>query len=105
MAIIAGPQRAVGPVHLRANRRAACVPISLVDVRAIRRFIVQPVLPESLKPLAVLARNLRWSWHQDTQDLFEAIDPVLWEETSHDPQKLLSRASRERLDTLAGDRR
>ncbi|MCT2976268.1 alpha-glucan family phosphorylase [Propionibacterium freudenreichii] len=74
-------------------------------MRAIRRFIVQPVLPESLKPLAVLARNLRWSWHQDTQDLFEAIDPVLWEETSHDPQKLLSRASRERLDTLAGDRR
>lgn len=82
-----------------------CVPVSLEDVRAIRRFIVQPVLPEPLLPLADLARNLRWWWHQDAQDLFQAIDPDLWAETGHDPQKLISRTSRERLMTLAGDRR
>ena len=50
-------------------------------VRAIRRFIVRPVLPEALKPLADLARNLRWCWHAETQDLFRSVDPQLWERT------------------------
>ena len=44
-------------------------------VRAIRRFNVRPVLPEVLKPLGDLARNLRWAWHSDTQDLFRSVDP------------------------------
>ena len=47
-------------------------------VRAIRRFTVRPVLPEVLKPLGDLARNLRWAWHTDTQDLFRSVDPQLW---------------------------
>ena len=74
-------------------------------VRAIRRFIVQPVLPEPLRPLAELARNLRWSWHEETKEVFRAIDPDLWESTGADPVQLLSQVSGHRLDVLAGDRR
>jgi starch phosphorylase len=74
-------------------------------VRAIRRFNVQPVLPESLHPLRELAFNLRWSWHQDTKELFRAIDPVLWQEVGGDPILLLSRVSAARLATLAVDKR
>ena len=74
-------------------------------MRAIRKFIVQPVLPEPLKPLHDLALNLRWAWHPQTQDLFESLDPELWEVTERSPLKLLATVSRERLDTLAGDRR
>ncbi len=74
-------------------------------VRAIRRFIVQPVLPEPLRPLAELARNLRWSWHEETKEVFRAIDPDLWESTGADPVQLLSQVSGHRLDALAGDRR
>jgi starch phosphorylase len=32
-------------------------------VRAIRRFTINPVLPEQLAPLRGLMLNLRWSWH------------------------------------------
>ena len=74
-------------------------------MRAIRRFIVQPVLPEPLEPLHDLALNLRWAWHPETQELFESLDSELWEATGHSPLKLLATVSRERLDTLAGDRR
>ncbi|GAB3623274.1 glycosyltransferase family 1 protein [Mariniluteicoccus endophyticus] len=72
-------------------------------MRAIRRFIVQPVLPEALKPLGDLASNLRWAWHQPTQELFKAIDPTMWESTGRDPIKLLSQASPERLQNLSRD--
>ncbi|GAB3764280.1 starch phosphorylase [Nocardioides ginsengisegetis] len=72
-------------------------------MRAIRRFTVRPVLPEALSALGDLAGNLRWSWHPETQDVFEAVDPDLWESTGRDPVKLLGAVGRARLDELAAD--
>ena len=76
-----------------------------MPVRAIRRFIVRPVLPEPLKPLGDLARNLRWCWHTETQDLFRSVDPQLWESTGGDPIRLLADVSVERLHALSTDKR
>ncbi len=75
----------------------------LSPVRAIRRFTVRPVLPDSLRPLGELVSNLRWSWHPPTQDLFEEIDPALWQSVGHDPVALLGAVSTARLEELAGD--
>ncbi|QBR91672.1 alpha-glucan family phosphorylase [Nocardioides euryhalodurans] len=72
-------------------------------MRAIRRFTVRPVLPEALASLGVLAGNLRWSWHPPTQDVFEAVDPALWESTGRDPVRLLGAVEARRLEELAGD--
>jgi len=74
-------------------------------VRAIRRFNVQPVLPQALLPLRDLAMNLRWYWDSEAKELFRAIDPALWQEVGSDPIRLLSRVSPARLATLAGDKR
>ena len=74
-------------------------------VKAIRRFTVRTVLPEPLQPLEELVLNLRWSWHPETLDLFESVDPELWQATRHDPMHLLGEVSAERLNTLTGDRR
>ena len=74
-------------------------------VRAIRRFTVRPVLPQELQPLLVLATNLRWSWHPETQDLFAAMDAEQWEASGRDPVKLLGLVSAERLGELAADRK
>ena len=54
-------------------------------MRAFRRFTVRPVLPEPLGALAVLAGNLRWSWHPPTQDVFSSIDPQVWRDVAGDP--------------------
>jgi len=74
-------------------------------VRAIRRFTVRPVLPEPLSALGPLAVNLRWSWHPETQDVFRAIDPEMWEQTNRDPVRLLGAVGPERLADLASDKK
>jgi starch phosphorylase len=72
-------------------------------VRAIRRFTVRPVLPPALAPVLELVTNLRWSWHPETQDVFAAMDADAWEESGHDPVKLLGALPTSRLAELAED--
>ncbi|MBQ0984580.1 alpha-glucan family phosphorylase [Streptomyces sp. F63] len=72
-------------------------------MKAIRRFSVRPVLPEPLRPLSDLARNLRWSWHPETRDLFEAVDPGARPAAGGDPVRLLGGVSAARLESLASD--
>ncbi|WP_225840567.1 glycosyltransferase family 1 protein [Streptomyces sp. NK08204] len=74
-------------------------------MKAIRRFTVRPVLPDPLRPLSDLARNLRWSWHAETRDLFQSVDPERWAKSGGDPVRLLGSVSPARLAELAGDRR
>ncbi|MFJ9736425.1 glycosyltransferase family 1 protein [Streptomyces sp. NPDC101171] len=74
-------------------------------MKAIRRFTVRPVLPEPLRPLSDLARNLRWSWHAETRDLFQSVDPERWAAAKGDPVRLLGGVRPARLAELAGDRR
>jgi starch phosphorylase len=72
-------------------------------VRAIRRFVVRPVLPAPLQALGELAGNLRWSWHPETQDLFAAVDPAAWAASGHDPVRMLGTVPMARLEQLAAD--
>ncbi|MQS37681.1 alpha-glucan family phosphorylase [Streptomyces katsurahamanus] len=74
-------------------------------MKAIRRFTVRPVLPGPLRPLTDLARNLRWSWHTETRDLFQTVDPEGWRAAGGDPVRLLGSVPAARLAELAGDRR
>ncbi len=74
-------------------------------MRAIRRYTVRPVLPDNLVSLGELALNLRWSWHADTQALFEQVDPALWAASGHDPIRLLAGLPPDRLARLADDRK
>ncbi|MGH3356856.1 MAG: alpha-glucan family phosphorylase [Nocardioidaceae bacterium] len=74
-------------------------------MRAIRRFTVRPVLPPALEPLGELVNNLRWCWHAETQDLFEAVDPEVWRNSGHDPVRLLGSVAPQRLKELAADRK
>ncbi|WP_406378682.1 glycosyltransferase family 1 protein [Streptomyces sp. NBC_00197] len=74
-------------------------------MKAIRRFTVRPVLPEPLHPLSDLARNLRWSWHAETRDLFQSVDPERWAASDGDPVRLLGSVSAARLTELTEDSR
>ncbi|MBB1254601.1 alpha-glucan family phosphorylase [Streptomyces sp. OF3] len=73
-------------------------------MKAIRRFSVRPVLPEPLRPLSELARNLRWSWHPPTTELFRHADPEGWQRSGGDPMRLLGTIQAARLARLATDR-
>jgi glycogen phosphorylase len=72
-------------------------------MRALRSFTVRASLPPALAPLQSIANNLRWSWDERTRDLFRWLDPQQWEDSTHDPVRMLGRVSRQRLEELASD--
>ncbi len=74
-------------------------------MKALRRFTVRAALPEPLEPLAELVMNLRWSWHPESLDLFESVDPDTWATCGHDPVRLLGEVSTQRMAVLSRDRR
>jgi starch phosphorylase len=74
-------------------------------VRALRRFTVRATLPPELAALGDLVLNLRWSWHPDTHDLFDAVDGDLWQSCKGDPVRLLGAVSPRRLAALSRDKR
>jgi len=71
-------------------------------MRALRSFTVRAQLPHELAPLQELAFNLRWSWDERTRDLFRWVDPQEWEDSHHDPVRLLGLVNRDRLDQAWG---
>ena len=72
-------------------------------MKAIRRFTVRTVLPESIASVGALAANLRWSWHKPTRDLFRDMDHATWTLLGHDPVGLLGEIDPARLAELALD--
>ncbi|MGH9211627.1 MAG: alpha-glucan family phosphorylase [Acidimicrobiales bacterium] len=72
-------------------------------MKALRSFTVRPSLPAELRGLEELAFNLRWSWDDQTRDLFRWVEPDLWDASIHDPVRLLGLVGRDRLDALAAD--
>ena len=66
---------------------------------------MRATLPPELAALSDLVMNLRWSWHQETLDLFGSVNPELWRECGGDPVRLLGAVSPQRLSALARDKR
>jgi len=60
-------------------------------------YTVIPKLPERLKPLDEMARNLWFCWNLEVIDLFRSIDPDLWEEAGHNPLAMVSSLGNDRI--------
>ncbi len=69
----------------------------------IRSFRVVPDLPEPLRPLLEIAHNLWWTWHPEAVALFKRLDRDLWQETYHNPVKMLGMCKQSVLDRAAED--
>ena len=74
-------------------------------MKALRRLTVRAALPAPLAPLGEIVANLRWSWHPESLDLLESVDPELWSECNSDPTAMLGAVRTERLEILARDRK
>jgi starch phosphorylase len=74
-------------------------------VKALRRLTVRAAYPDEVAALGAIVANLRWSWHADSLDLFESVDPDLWLACGHDPGRMLGELSAERFAQLARDRK
>jgi starch phosphorylase len=70
----------------------------------VHSFTVLPALPESLRDLDFIARNMFWCWNLEFVQLFKRIDSKLWRAWFHNPIRLLGGVSQNRLDELAQNR-
>ena len=60
-------------------------------------------LPESLKDLEILSKNLWWCWNESAIRLFESVDPQAWEASGKNPIAMLDRVSLKRYQKLEKD--
>ena len=67
-------------------------------------FIVKSNLTKKLSKLDEISRNLWWSWNSDAIDLFEYIDPKLWEKLEQNPINLIENVSFDRFLQLENDK-
>lgn len=58
-----------------------------------REMVVQLELPESLKALEKLARNLWWTWNPEAEKLSETIDERFWKRYDRNPILMLETLS------------
>jgi starch phosphorylase len=72
-------------------------------MRPIATYKVVSALPEALARLPELAYNIRWAWDHETIDLFRRLGGELWEESSHNPVRMLGLISQSKLNALARD--
>ncbi len=72
-------------------------------MKNIQLFTVCPAIPEKLRFLETLSRNLWWCWDDAAGDLFRRIDSHAWKSVDYNPIKLLSSISQKRFEALAGE--
>lgn len=65
------------------------------------RMMVESSVPERLRPLEELTKNLWWSWYDPARQLFESINPELWNQVDRNPIDLIDRLNLTTLRELA----
>lgn len=68
-----------------------------------RTVTVKSHIPTLLKPLDEMAHNLWFCWNQEALNLYESLDPKIWEEVNQNPVELLNRISYKRLKEMSLD--
>jgi starch phosphorylase len=91
--------RAFREEEMRMLAEAAAQVAPVVSVaRTMDRFIAP-----AQERLWALARNLWWSWDNDTNSLFRDLDPLRWRELNHNPISLLAEIPLAQLERRASE--
>ncbi|MCW5981517.1 MAG: alpha-glucan family phosphorylase [Bryobacteraceae bacterium] len=72
-------------------------------MRPIGKFKVKPKLPPALEKIRDLAYNLRWTWNADTVEIFRRLDSDLWDQSGHNPVRMLGMIDQDRLHLASND--
>ncbi|MCR8911856.1 alpha-glucan family phosphorylase [Barnesiella sp. ET7] len=80
------------------------VQVSNTNTPNWRDITVKSQVPAELSCLAVLAKNLWWSWNSEAKNLFKSIDKDLWKAVHENPVLFLQRIGYERLEEITKDK-
>jgi len=67
-------------------------------------FSIVIQLPDRIKRLDELARDLWWSWNSDARRVFRSLDYPLWRQTAHNPVRMLQVIPQDALAKAIHDR-
>jgi glycogen phosphorylase len=84
-------------IRMLADAAAQVAPV-VSEARTLDRFIA-PVQER----LWSLARNLWWSWDNDSASLYLDLDPVRWRQLNHNPISLLTEIPLAQIERRAGE--
>jgi starch phosphorylase len=84
-------------IRMLVEAAAQVAPV-VSEARTLDRFIAP-----AQEKLWAIARNLWWSWDQDSTSLFRDLDPVRWRELNHNPISLLFEIPLSKLERRAGE--
>lgn len=77
--------------------------VSNTNAPVWRDVTVHAHLPERLKPLEVLAKNLWWVWNSSGKSMFRDLDRDLWRATGENPVMLIQQLRTERIEEILAD--
>ncbi len=60
-------------------------------------------IPEKLKGLEEISKNLWWCWNDDAREMFRMVDYEAWKKYGHNPIAMLDSVSMSRLKALEAD--
>ena len=80
------------------------VQVSNTNTPNWRDITVKSQVPAELSYLAVIAKNLWWSWNSEAKNLFKSIDKDLWKAVHENPVLFLQRIGYERLEEITKDK-
>ena len=80
------------------------IAISNANQPSWKTINVKSYIPESLKPLEELSRNLWWVWNEEAKELFKMLDANLFKACGGNPVLLLEKLGVEKLDELSKDK-
>jgi len=72
-------------------------------METIVTYTVIPKLPHQLEPMRELVYNLWWTWEPRARRLFRFLDVELWNQTNHNPVRMLQLCRQARLEEVAHD--
>ena len=65
---------------------------------------ISNTLPDALKPLEEMSKNLWWVWFSEGKTLFRDLDKQLWRKVGENPVMLLQKLSYERYEEIMNDK-
>ena len=84
-------------IRMLVESAAQVAPV-VSEARTLDRFIAP-----AQERLWALARNLWWSWDQDSTSLFRDLDPARWRQINHNPVAMLSELPLTEIERRAGE--
>ncbi len=79
------------------------IPVSNTNAPVWRDITVKSELPQKLKPLEELSKNLWWVWNSEAKALFRSIDPDSWRRDGENPVLILQKLTSDRIKALLAD--